>query len=132
MGAFASSPSPSGVSAAPLPPLPDLQSAAPVQGQGGDPASSPLASLMSGIMPIKSAVDAINMACKQIVQSGVIPGAEEVCGQIVAMAASLLPMAAQAAMQPGMGAPGMGAPGGMGGGIPMTLPPGGPQPLGGI
>jgi len=79
--------------------------------------------MLSGIMPVKSAVDAINAACKQIVQAGSVPGAEQVCGQIVALATSLLPMAAQAAMQPGQG-------GGVGPSIPMPPPPGGPAPLG--
>ena len=85
--------------ASPLPPLPD-----PSSGGGPTPASGPgggMASIMSGIAPIKAAVDTILAACKQIVQSGTIPGAEQPCGQIVALATSLLPMAVQQAMQPG-------------------------------
>lgn len=62
-----------------------------------------MADIMAGIAPIKAAVDSILMACKQIVQSGAIPGAEQPCGQIVALATSLLPMAAQQMMQPGGG-----------------------------
>jgi hypothetical protein len=95
-----------------------------------------MASLMSGIAPIKSSVDAINAACKQIVQSGVIPGAEQICGQIVALTTQLLPMAAQNILQPmqGQQAPGGGTagagtltmPGGLG---PMLPPPGGPPPM---
>ena len=66
-----------------------------------------MSSLVSGIAPVKAGVDAILAACKQIVQSGAVPGAEQPCGQIVALATSLLPMAAQAALQPGpQGPPG--------------------------
>jgi len=86
--------------------------------------------MVSGIMPVKSAVDAINAACKQIVQSGVVPGAEQVCGTIIAAAQSLLPMAMQAAMQ----SAGPAGPGPQGGGppgmSPMPPPPGGPAPIG--
>ena len=97
--------------AAPLPPLPNLSGG----GQGTAPGgSSPMASLVSGIAPIKSAVDQIIAACKAIVQSGTIPGAEQPCGQIVALATSLLPMAVQNAMQPG----------GQGGQAPQGPPPG--------
>lgn len=69
-----------------------------------------MAAIMSGLIPIKQGVDAIQSACKAIVQSGMIPGSEQVCGQIIALATSLLPMAAQNAMQPAGG--GMGMPGG--------------------
>jgi hypothetical protein len=62
-----------------------------------------MSAIMSGIAPVKAGVDAILAAAKAIVQSGSIPGAEQVCGQIVALATSLLPMAAQQAMQPGPG-----------------------------
>lgn len=97
--------------AAPLPPLPNLSGSS---GQAA-PGGNDMASLMSGIAPIKAAVDSILMACKQIVQSGAIPGSEQACGQIVALATSLLPMAAQQMMQPGQqpqqagGIPAMGA-----------------------
>ncbi len=96
------SPSPQSSGSAPLPPLPDLQSA---QGTGGAPAGpqDAMAALVSGIAPIKNAVDSIVAACKQVVQSGAVPGAEQVCAQIVALATSLLPMAAQQALQPGNG-----------------------------
>ncbi len=89
-----------------------------------------MSALVSGIAPVKRAVDAILAAAKAIVQSGAVPGAEQVCGQIVALATSLLPMAAQQALQPGMSGPGAGVPppgagpGGPGGPGPM---PGGPQ-----
>jgi len=99
----------------PMPPLPNLQTA-PTGAE--DPQGGMLASLMSGIAPVKSGVDAINAACKQIVQSGVIPGSEQVCGQIVALATSLLPMAAQSLM--GSGAPSPGS----------ATPPMGPSPMG--
>ena len=63
-----------------------------------------MAGLMSGLAPVKLAVDQILAACKEIVQSGAVPGAEQPCGQIVALATALLPIAAQAAMQ-GQGGP---------------------------
>ena len=64
-----------------------------------------MSSIISGVAPIKAAVDAIVQACQQIVKSGVIPGAEQPCGQIVALASSLLPMALQQSMIPGGGVP---------------------------
>jgi hypothetical protein len=80
-----------------------------------------MSAILAGIAPVKTGVDGIVAACQQIVQSGAIPGAEQVCGQIVALATSLLPMAAQQMMHPG------------GGGIPPVGPqagggPGGPPP----
>ena len=122
MASFA--PNPSAATAAPLPPLPDLSAQGGSGPQGAASSQPPgfLASLLSGIAPVKSGVDAINQACKQIVTSGAVPGAEQICGQIVALATSLLPMAAQSAMQP-MG------PSGGGAGGPMPPPPGGPAPL---
>lgn len=95
-----------------MPPLPDLPTAGAAAPQG-----DMMASLMSGIAPVKQGVDAILAACKQIVQSGVIPGAEQPCGQIVALATSLLPMAAQTLM-------------GAGGGAGGSVPPAGPPPMG--
>lgn len=59
-----------------------------------------MAALVAGVAPVKNGVDAIVAACKQIVESGAVPGAEQPCAQIVALATSLLPMAAQQAMQP--------------------------------
>jgi hypothetical protein len=117
------SPSPS-VTSRPLPPLPDLS--APKGAGGGAPAapgSDPLASILSGIAPVKNAVDQIQQACQMVVQSGAIPGAEQICGQIVTLATSLLPMAAQNMLQPGAGAA---PPGGPPGGMQMMPPPGGP------
>lgn len=120
-------PVPSAVTAQPLPPLPDLSSTASTGGGSADPtSSSPLAAIMSGIMPIKSGVDAIQAACQQIVKAGTIPGAEQICGQIVALATSLLPMAAQAAMGPGAAT-------GMGNGPSMApMPPPSNGPAAGI
>lgn len=121
------------VSAAPLPPLPNLP-AAPMAGGAGAPAGAPgfLSAILSGIAPVKSAVDQINAAARQIVQSGSVPGGEQICAQIVALAASLLPVAAQNAVQnSGMGAGGPGMGMGMMGMSPLPPPPGGPQPIGG-
>lgn len=88
--------------AAPLPPLPNLSGG----GQGAAPGGQDaMAAMLSGIAPIKQSVDQILAACKVIVQSGVIPGAEQPCGQIVALATSLLPMAAQQMMAPGQSQP---------------------------
>lgn len=114
------SPTPSGsgaASAAPLPPLPDMQSAG--QAGAGPAPGGFLAALMSAVTPVKAGVDAINAACQQIVQSGSIPGAEQICGQIVGLAGQLIPMAMQQASQGGMGGMGSGM---SGGGAP---PPGG-------
>ena len=68
-----------------------------------------MASIMSGLAPVKAGVDQILAGAKAVVQSQAIPGAEQVCGQIVALATSLLTMAAQSAMQPGQ-AGGQGGP----------------------
>ncbi len=95
------SPSANSPGAAPLPPLPDLSGGGTGAASGGNQGG--MAGLLSGIAPIKAAVDSIMAACKAIVQSGTIPGAEQPCGQIVALAASLLPMAAQQMLQPGAG-----------------------------
>jgi hypothetical protein len=111
------SPTPTGAGSQSLPPL-NLPSGG-AGGSGAGP-QDPMASLMSGLGPIKASVDGIVSACKQIVQSGAVPGAEQVCGQIIAMATSLLPMAAQSMLQPGGGAP---QPGGVG---PVGQ---GPQPI---
>lgn len=91
-----------------LPPLPDLPASP--QGDSAGGAQGGMAALVSGLAPIKSAVDSIIGACKQIVQSGAIPGAEQPCGQIISLATSLLPMAAQQALQPMGGIPAPGAP----------------------
>lgn len=111
------SPTPSlNAQSAPLPPLPDLsgQSSAPGAAQPGNGA---FAALLAGITPVKTAVDAINMACKQVVQSGAIPGSEQICAQIIALANQLVPMAAQQAM------------GGQSAGPAPMQPPGGPVPV---
>lgn len=101
-----------------MPPLPDLQGGSNEKAAG----SNPLASIMAGIQPVKTAVDGITAACKSIVQSGVIPGSEQICGQIVALATSLLPMAAQQVLQPGGGTGGSIPP--VGGGGLTAVPPG--------
>ena len=112
------SPVPTSAASAPAPPLPNLQ------GGGSQPTgSNPMAAMMAGIAPVKAAVDSINAACKSIVQSGVIPGAEQICGQIVALSTSLLPMAAQQVLQPGGGGGGSIPPVGGGGGL-TAVPPG--------
>jgi hypothetical protein len=107
-------PSPSATSA-PLPPLPDMPGK-----PGGSAPDAPggyLASMLSGIAPVISAVDQIAAACKTIVQSGSIPGSEQFCAQIMAIASQLKPMAVQQAM------------GGPGGGMsPMMPPPGAGAP----
>jgi len=106
----------------PMPPLPEMQTGPSGGGMGGDP-NSAMAAILSGIAPVKAAVDAIRSACQQIVQSGAVPGSEQICGQIVSLSSQLVPMAAQQALQP------MGGGGGMGGGLPMPPPPGGPAPM---
>ena len=120
-------PSPQSAVAAPLPPLPDLQSAA---GTGGAPLGNQdaMAAIVSGIQPVKSAVDGIVAGAKQIVQSGAVPGAEQVCAQIIALATGLLPMALQQALQPGQGAGG--GIQAIGGAPPAPPAPGGAAPGG--
>ena len=96
------SPSPTSAGNQALPPL-NL----PGGNQGGASAQpqDAMSALVSGIAPVKAGVDQILAACKSIVQGGAVPGAEQVCGQIIAMATSLLPMAAQSMLQPGGGPP---------------------------
>ena len=106
----------------PLPPLPASGSGGP---QSGSTPPAFLASIMSGIAPVKNAVDQIQSACQQIVQSKAIPGSEQICGQIVALAQSLVPMAAQNILQPGM-AGGAQAPSGA---PALPQPPGPPPPI---
>lgn len=114
--------SPSGA-AAPLPPMSDFGSGS----SGASPKDSPLAGIISGLTPIKMSADKIVQECKSIVQSGAVPGAEQVCSQIIALTMSLLPMAAQSMMQPGQGAQAQPGPVGP----PPGAPPG-PGPVGGI
>ena len=99
--------------AAPLPPLPDLpaQPAAAAPTQGGF-----LKAILQGTQPVQDAVTSIQQACKQVVVSGAVPGSEQICAQIIALAQQLVPMAVQQAM------------GGQGG--QMTPPPGGAPPQG--
>jgi len=97
-------PSP-GITSSPLPPLPDISGAS---AGVTPPQSDAMSAMMSGIAPVKGAVDQILSAAKTIVQSGAVPGAEQVCGQIIALATSLLPMAIQQALQPGMSGGGAG------------------------
>lgn len=111
-------PSP-GASSAPYPPLPDLNSDG-----GGSQAPMPggfMQTLMAAVGPVQQAVSGINAACQQIVQSGSVPGAEQICAQIVALAQQLTVMAMQQAAQPQMGG---GASGSMG--APIAPPAGAP------
>jgi hypothetical protein len=77
-----------------------------------------MSALLSGILPVKQSVDQIMQACRLIVMSGAVPGAETVCAQIISLAQGLLPLALQSMMQPGQG----GAPSPMPGG-PVPPPP---------
>lgn len=99
---------------APLPPLPDLpaQPAAASAKQGGF-----LKAILQGTQPVQDAVTSIQQACKQVVTSGAVPGSEQICAQIIALAQQLVPMAVQQAM---------GGQGGVApqGGQPLTPPPG--------
>lgn len=116
------SPQAAGASSAPLPPLPDLSGNGGGAAQAG-PGGGFMAALMAAVTPVKSAVDMINAACQKIVQSGSVPGSEQICGQIVGLANQLTVMAMQQASQ-GQGAggqQGMGAPPSMG-----PPPPGAP------
>jgi hypothetical protein len=110
-------------SAAPAPPLPPLDTTG--SGASDQAAVSPMAQMIAGITPVKSAADQILMACKQIVMSGAVPGSEQICGQIISLATQLVPMA----LQQQMGGQAMG----MGGGQPSSpapmAPPQGPQPV---
>lgn len=116
-GAGSGSPPPGAQS--PLPPLPNLSTS---PGGGSDPSQQGfLQALMQKIGPVKSQVDQINSACHAIMQSGAIPGAEQVCAQIIGLASQLLQAAAQQGMQA--------APSG-GSGMNMPPPPGPPQGLG--
>lgn len=78
-----------------------------------------MASLVANLGPVKQGVDMIIQGAKQVVQSGMVPGAENPCGQIIAAATALLTTAAQQAMQPGQ------APQGPMQGIPGAQPPAG-------
>jgi len=112
-------PTPAGAAAADLPPLPDFDKSGDSGMQSGK--QDMLSSLMSGIGPVKKHADTIVQSAKEIVKLGVIPGAEQVAAQIISLATSLVPMAAQNLLNP------MGGQGGSVG--PMLPPPGGPQPL---
>lgn len=103
-------PNSSSPGAAPLPPLPNLSSGGSTGGAPGQ--QSGMAAIISGLAPVKAAVEQIQDACRQIVQSGAVPGSEQACAQIIALSNSLLTIAAQSALQPGTGG-GQGA-----GGIP--------------
>ena len=110
-----------------MPPLPDFDTAPQSNQDSGK--QDVMSALMSGIAPVKSSVDAINNACRMIVKSGTIPGAEQICGQIISLATQLLPMAAQNLLQPqgGMQQAPQGSQGP--GGMSMLPPPGGPAPM---
>jgi len=107
----------------PIPPLPDFQTEQRPRSlpmEGGNVPDPMLQALMSSVGPVKSAVDSINSAAQQIVQSGSVPGAERICAQIVALATQLLPMAAQQALQPMSQGPSQGPGMEM---LPPTAPP---------
>jgi hypothetical protein len=93
-------PSTSSPSAAPLPPLPDFNSS----GGGPSGSASGMSSLVAGVAPVKMGVDLILKGAQMIVQSGAVPGGEQPCAQIISLATSLLPMAAQNALNPMGGA----------------------------
>ena len=112
---------PTRAASAPLPPLPDLNGGGDTQPQTG--AKDTLAALMSGVGPVKKHADNIVNSAKEIVKMGVIPGAEQIAAQIISLAVSLVPMAAQNLLNPMGGAGGSGAVG------PMLPPPGGPAPM---
>lgn len=97
---------------APLPPLPDLPAQPAAPAKGGF-----LKAILQGTQPVQDAVTSIQQACKQVVVSGAVPGSEQICAQIIALAQQLVPMAVQQAM----GGQGQGA---------LTPPPQGP-PQGG-
>lgn len=80
---------------APLPPLPNLSSGGDQEARG-----NPLDSLIAGIGPVVKARDMIQEACKLVVQSGMVPGVEQSAGQVLALANSWVPMAAQQHLQP--------------------------------
>lgn len=116
-----------GPAAAPMPPLPDFNTDPNTQPQTGN--KDVLASLMSGIAPIKKSVDTILEESKKIVKAGVIPGSEQVVAQIVALATSLLPMAAQNLLNPMGGGGSMGPGLGQDQSMQMLPPSGGPAPM---
>jgi len=103
---------------APLPPLPDLSGAQGTPQVGQDP----MAALVANLAPVKQGVDMIIQGAKQVVQSGMVPGAENPCGQIIAAATALLTTAAQQAMQPGQAGPPAGPMQGIPGGAPPPAP----------
>jgi len=115
---------PTNAASAPLPPLPDMNTGGDTQPQTGN--KDVLASLMSGVGPVKKHADTIVQSAKEIVKMGVIPGAEQVAAQIISLATSLVPMAAQNLLNPMGGAVQSGNSSGMG---QMLPPPGGPAPL---
>lgn len=106
-----------GVEPSALPPLPDFDHGGTSQPQTGN--QNTLAALMSGVAPVKKSVDSIVQEAKNIVKLGVIPGGEQIAAQIISLATSLVPMAAQNVLNP-MGGQAVG---------PMLPPPGGPVPM---
>jgi len=81
-----------------------------------------MAGLVSGLAPVQRNVTTILQAVRELARSGLIPGGEAALGQIVALTVSLLPMAANSALQPGQG----------GGGGPVTALPGAQPPTAGM
>lgn len=82
-----------------------------------------MTAIMSGVAPVKAAVDQILAACQALVKSGILPGVEQKAGEVVAWATSLLPQAVQQVAQPGIGPVQQGIPP-AGGPGPMAPPPG--------
>jgi len=94
-----------------LPPLPDLQSKGGTG--GGQTGTQPdvMASLISGIAPVKNGVDMAMKGIQMIAQSGAVPGVEQILAPMIQQLNSILVMTAQQAMQPGGGPPPAAPPG---------------------
>lgn len=76
-----------------------------------------MASLISGIQPVKNGVDQVLAGVQAIAQSGAIPGVEQILAPVIALMNQILVMTAQQVMGPG----------GQG---PQATPPPGPFSLG--
>lgn len=103
----------------PMPPLPDLKSTNGNNSQVSP--QDPFEATMAQIRPVSMAVNEINNQLANIVRSGAIPDIS-VIAQLSQLVNSLVPLAAQNMIKPGMGGGGMG---GMMAGAPP--PPDGAQ-----
>jgi len=83
--------------AAPLPPLPNLSGGG-AAATGGKP--NPMAAIVSGIAPLYKYVQQISDGLDGIVNTGMLPGAAQVCGQLKALVMTFIPQAIQQQMQP--------------------------------